>query len=123
MKKFVETLTQMYEENYLTVKKKIVDQKIPIACFSLENEPDFIENLHAKGVNVSAIISKEKITNMTVTPKIINIRDVSQNLIIFKYIIVKGKLETSFLRIPALRKVPIIIWEKSGSTPILVEMV
>ena len=62
MKNFVNLIKQIHRENHFTVKKTIIEKKIPVAFLSiatnmkLDKSIDFVKNLREQGLNVTTFV-------------------------------------------------------------------
>ncbi len=84
---------------------KLISEKVPVACFIPEQTTENIEfyrQLIDKGFYLTKLI---------IPP--VDVSELSRNTKNFKCILVKDKLAASFLRLPELKDIPIIILSKN----------
>lgn len=123
MKDFIMTLKQMYEERYTAMFRKVIQEKIPAACFDFEEPHGFAEFLREKGINIASVIVKSVSGNETHTQEVIALHEVAHNAEKFGCIFVREKMEAAFMRIPELKKIPVIVMSHDeGRTEAIYDM-
>ena len=109
MKDFIMTVKRIYEEHYTAMLRRVIQEKIPSACFDFESPHGFAEFLRDKGVNIAAVIVKSVSGNEMFAQDVIALHEVSRSTEKFGCVFVRGKMEAAFMRIPELKKIPTIV--------------
>ena len=109
MKDFIVTLKQMYEERYTAMIRRIIQRNIPAACLDFERPSEFAEILQERGINIAYVIAESISGNENFAQKIILLHDVPRSTEKFGCVFVRGKKEAAFMRIPELKKIPVIV--------------
>ena len=109
MKDFIMTLKRMYEEHYTAMIGRIIQENIPCACLDFENPQGFAEILREKGINIVAVIVKSVSGNEICVLEMIGLHDFPGCAGKFGSVIVRGKMEAAFMRIPELKNFPVIV--------------
>ena len=109
MKDFIMTLKRMYEEHYTAMIGRIIQENIPCACLDFENPQGFAEILREKGINIVTVIVKSVSGNEICALEMIGLHDFPGCAGKFGSVIVRGKMEAAFMRIPELKNFPVIV--------------